>query len=375
MVKIDDMKVLLVLSNCDQTGMTTHTLDLAEALLNNGVEVKLLVGYMPGNNDVSDRLFERFKATGAEITPFYLPKKRTRVDMIRGGISLVVKLLCAKANVVHIQSPYLSWAPWLLRKKFISTLHVNDLVKCFFYKNATRLIAISRETKEYAMRVFGYNESDISIVNHGVSNRFRAVLSENEIQKVRRNLGLPTDKLIILLVGSIERRKGQDILLKAVYNLPESCRNRIHVVLLGSIKSTSESTRKWLDESIESTGTRNMVSRFEYQDSALFYKISDICVLPSWLEGFGLVVIEAMLSGVLCIRTDSEGASEQISDGHTGFIFPKGDYMKLAEILENVISDDNLRRRVAAAGREYALANFTADVMARKTIDVYKQIM
>ncbi len=65
--------------------MTTHTLDLAEALLNNGVEVKLLVGYMPGNNDVPDRLFERFKATGAEITPFYLPKKRTRVDMIRGG--------------------------------------------------------------------------------------------------------------------------------------------------------------------------------------------------------------------------------------------------------------------------------------------------
>ena len=61
-------------------------------------------------------------------------------------------------DIIHIQSPYLSFMPWLLHKKFVSTLHVNDLIRCFYYKNATHLIAISRETKDYARRIFGYND-------------------------------------------------------------------------------------------------------------------------------------------------------------------------------------------------------------------------
>lgn len=125
---------------------------------------------------------------------------------------------------------------------------------------------------------------------------------------------------------------------------------------------------------IEETGTASMVSQFEYQDSLPFYKIFDIFVLPSWLEGFPLVVIEAMLSGSVCISTDSEGASDQIRHGETGFIFPKGDSCGLSAILEEVIENDGLRKRVSNQGRDYALTHFTSDVMAEKTIEVYRNL-
>lgn len=277
--------------------------------------------------------------------------------------------------MIHVQSPYLSWAPWLLRRKFISTLHVADLVKSPYYKNATHLIAISRETAEYAEKVFKYKDSDITIVNHGVSSEFAKLMKPNQIAATRHELNLPVGKLLLTLVGSIEPRKGHDILLQAVARLPKECKNKIHIVFLGSDKTENKCNSKWLKEVIARTNTADIVSHFEYQDSKLFYKISDIFILPSWLEGFALVVIEAMLSGNLCIRTDSEGAFEQIADGQTGFIFPKGDIASLTGILENIIRDDAYRLRIAENGRNHALKSFTSDFMAENTLKVYSTII
>lgn len=94
--------------------------------------------------------------------------------------------------------------------------------------------------------------------------------------------------------------------------------------------------------------------------------------MPSWVEGFPLVTIEAMLSGNLCIRTDAEGAYEPIMNGVTGYIFPKGDVGRLAQILKEIILNDELRASIAVHGRDYALSYFTSDIMAEHTLSVYK---
>lgn len=197
-------------------------------------------------------------------------------------------------------------------------------------------------------------------------------MTPTQIVESRQHLELPVNKLLLTIVGSIEPRKGHDILLKAVTLLPRECRNRIHIVFLGSDKSNNKTNTKWLNKIIEETQTRDIVSHFEYQSSKLFYKISDVFILPSWVEGFPLVTIEAMLSGNLCIRTDAEGAYEQIKNGVTGYIFPKGDVGRLAQILKGIILDDKLRTSIAVHGRDYALSHFTSDIMAEHTLSVYK---
>lgn len=364
----------MLLSRLDQTGMTTHTIDLANALVKKQHEVIVLVGYNNCPDSVARRLMERLKSSGAEIRTFHAPNGNSKARLVLSGISLVFNLLKLKGGVIHVQSPYLSWAPWLLRRRFVSTLHVADLVKCLYYKNATRLIAISRETKEFAMRVFGYKEEEITLVNHGVSMEFATRMDPARIAQARRGLGLPDDKLILTIVGSIEPRKGQDILLRAVAQLPKKCRDKIHVVFLGSDKTSDKSNNRWLEKTVAETNTADILSHFEYQDSKLFYKISDVFLLPSWVEGFPLVVIEAMLSGNLCIRTDAEGAFEQIIDSETGFIFPKGDVAKLTLILEKIILDDAFRAQIAENGRNYALNHFTSDIMADNTLKVYSRL-
>lgn len=250
-----------------------------------------------------------------------------------------------------------------------------DLVKCLYYKNATHLIAISRETKDYAMNVYGYKDRQITIINHGVSSVFAELMTREQISAKRSELYLPKDKLLLTIVGSIEPRKGQNILLQAVARLPKECLDKIHIVFLGSDKTKDKRNIKWIKKAIAQTNTANLLSHFEYQDSKLFYKISDIFILPSWLEGFPLVVLEAMLSGNLCIRSDAEGAFEQIIDGKTGFLFPKGDDAALARILEKIILDDDLRLSIAQNGRNYALSHFTSDIMADNTLKVYREII
>lgn len=364
----------MVLSRLDKTGMTTHTIDLADALSKEGINVTVCVGYVRGDK-LADELMDRLSQTGATIKKFHFPAhKSTLFSKIRSFLSLSFYILSCKGSIIHIQSPYLSWIPWILGKRFISTLHVNDLVKCFYYKKADELIAISRETKQYAIDQFGYSSSNITIVHHGVSDRYAQVLSLNERDNQRIKLGLPTDKLLLLIVGSIEPRKGQHILLQAIDELPDVIKDKIHVILLGSDKTDSHSNDNWLNEWIKKTNTSKYISRFEYADSSQFYKIADINILPSELEGFGLVIIEGMLSGNLCIRSDAEGAYDTTIDGKTGFIFPKGDFQQLSKILKEVITDDNLRKTIAANGRDYALSHFKSENMAKNTISVYRKL-
>ncbi len=367
------MKILLLLSRCDQTGVTTHTLDLSEALVALGHDVTVLVGKTKGvDAPESEMLYQKFVKTGATIVPYPLPDNSSMLGKIKSVCAIVWYLLWYRFDVLHVQSPYLSFIPWLLRRKFVSTLHVTDLVRCFYYKNATHLIAISKETKDFAKRLYGYRDEDITIVHHGVSRRFSTILSDEEKAETKKTLGIPEGKIIVGLVGSVERRKGHDVLLAAVHQMPQALREQVHIVFLSSSKDGR--TVDWLNGEIEHSGLKAQVSWFQYQPPEMFYKIFDIFALPSHQEGFGLVVLEAMLSGCCAVRSNTEGAYEQIEDGKSGFIFEDGNVGQLSGILSRLVEDEALCTQVAKAGREKALGEFTSDVMARNTVEVYNKV-
>jgi len=370
------MKIVILLSRIDQTGMTTNTLDLVSGLIKENQDVYLITGgVIEDNNPRLDSIYEEFKRLGTFIRVFKTPKgsRITRtVTSLLSVLRIMSYIIKIKPNVIHAESPYMSFIPWLMRKKFVSTLHVNDFIKSFKYKNASHLIAISKETKQYAIDLFGYKKENITIVNHGVSKSFSISMSEVEKNNFKQKNNIPLNKLLIGFVGSIEKRKGHDLLLKAVESLDRILKDKIHVIFLGSSKDNT--TRPWLDNLIESTNTTSLVSCFDYQDPKPFYNIFDIFVLPSRLEGFGLVVIEAMMSKSCAIRSDTEGAYDQINHGEDGFIFKNNDYQSLAALLKLNIEDENLRLKIARKGQEKALKKFSIEAMTKQTINVYKKL-
>ena len=363
-------KVLVILSRLDKTGMTTNTIDLCEGLSLEGNSVTLLLG--KGSEVDTVRFISRLDAVNVYVKYFSNP---LGIGKCLAVLQILWYVLMSRADIIHVESPYFSFIPWLLGKKFTSTFHVTDLVRCFYYKNATHLIAISKETKDFAKRVFGYKEEDITIVHHGVSTKFAEKMTTAELCAIKKYHNIPTDKIIMGLVGSIEKRKGHDILMKAFIMLPREIRDRCHIVFCGSDKNKDQHCKKWLLSEIEQCNLKEKITVIEYCDPMPVYKCFDLAVFPSRLEGFPLTSIEALMTGVCTLRSDVEGATEQIEDGKTGYIFRNEDVEQLSQQMIRVLKDDDLRKRLAKAGQEKAMREFSIAAMAKNTMKVYEKML
>jgi glycosyltransferase involved in cell wall biosynthesis len=108
-----------------------------------------------------------------------------------------------------------------------------------------------------------------------------------------------------------------------------------------------------------------------------YYRGLDLLVLPSrtrpnWKEQFGRVLIEAMATGVPVVGSDSGEIPHVIGDA--GIIFPEDDVVTLRETIEKIMGDEELRRRLAQAGRERVLERYTQAQIALETYQVYQEI-
>lgn len=376
------MKILFILSRIEKNGVTTHTLDLARGLVALGHELVMITGGIYGGvtHDHYTYLKEivtEFEVLGTDIRYFEIPKGNvfkksiTAIVSIRKSLSWISKV---QADVIHCQSPNTTFMPWLLRKKFVTTVHSDLLKPNIMYKNPTKLIAVSRESKDYGIRVFGAKPASVAIVLHGISKRFAEKIPEEELQLIKEKNNIPTDKIIIGFAGRITKVKGLDILIRAVdEGLSEVLKEKIHLIFLGDYFLKTD--KKWLTELIESSTIKNRISLLPFQDPQPIYQIFDIFVLPSRSDTFGLVAVEAMMSGCCTIRSNSFGAYDQITHGEDGFIFPMDNDKSLAEILKKVICEPELRDSIAKMGREKALNQFTIEAMTRNTVEVYKELI
>ena len=104
------------------------------------------------------------------------------------------------------------------------------------------------------------------------------------------------------------------------------------------------------------------------------YRVSDLCIVPSIYEPFGLVALEAMASGCLCVVADTGGLREVVPEGRSvGVRFPSRDSSALESVLSEVLADDAARAQVVAEAREHIL-QFDWGEVARRTLGVYVRL-
>jgi glycosyltransferase involved in cell wall biosynthesis len=97
-------------------------------------------------------------------------------------------------------------------------------------------------------------------------------------------------------------------------------------------------------------------------------------VLPSLAEAFGMTVLEAMASRTPVIATRVGGIPEVVHNGHNGLLVPPADTDALSDAMERIAKDSRLRRTLAEEGRS-TCAQFTWDIMAKRTIAVYREAL
>ncbi len=180
--------------------------------------------------------------------------------------------------------------------------------------------------------------------------------------------------LRLLMLGRINRIKGQEVLLEAVASMPRPMRDRIEIRLVGSAFENDERERA-LAELVKALQLDATVSVYPFvADPSHHYRWADIVAVPSKRpESLGRIAIEAMAFGRPPLVSAIGGLVEVVEDGKTGWLVPPGDVSALAQKLQENIVDPGSGRRFGAAGRQRYEALFSeaaaAEALAAVALD------
>ena len=215
----------------------------------------------------------------------------------------------------------------------------------FYRRSTTAVVAISQSVKHDIALFEGANPAAISVVPNGVDvNRFSPENRGAFRDSTRRLLGLSDAHLAVLLVGNSWGRKGLATAIRAVSG-PEQCHVRLIVVGEGEPASFTSGLPSDLAERIIFTGPKSA-------DVERYYAAADIFILPTFYEPFGLVILEALASGLPTVISACAGASEWLEDGVEAiFLRDPSDGEEARTALLAIMEDPALAGRLSSNGR------------------------
>ncbi len=206
--------------------------------------------------------------------------------------------------------------------------------------SSSHIIAISEDIKRRAREDL-HCRKDIEVIHYGLdAPRFE--------EKSRAELGIPEEPVVLIAIGRLIKRKALDNLLMALSRLEL---REVRLLIIGEgpeeghLRDLSE--RLGLSSRVEFLGPIWGERKFQYLAA------SDIFVLPSVHEGFGLVFLEAMHCGLPVIASSTGGQTDFLKDGETGFLVPVEDVDTLADRILRLTEDTALRERISRFNQEY----------------------
>lgn len=210
------------------------------------------------------------------------------------------------------------------------------------------------EANRQAYLHYGATEEQLFFCPFSVDVEFiemaRKQYTGHQREGLREKWGLPTHGPIILFVGKLIPRKHPEVLLQIAAIAGSSA----HVVFAGSGPMESELKRQAAADGLNNVTFLGFVNQSRLPD---VYALSDVFVMPSEDEPWGLVLNEAMAAGIVPVVSDHVGAHHDlISEDETGYVVPVGATDAMVTRVLSLLRDDELRRRVGAAARERSAA-------------------
>ena len=363
----------------DVGGVASHVRDLALRLSEKKFEVFVLTKKKRGRN-VKDFPFEVIEINSLiPVSNVVIPVKLNEIEKVLSSIkpdivhahhlfnptslsSLIVAHKCNIPNILTNHSAYFYDYDYLLRM-------IGFTIRPFKFvlKRVDKVIAVSEVAKKF-IRTISPN-CDIVVISNGVDcTRF----TPHGPKSFRDNIG---GDFVILYVGRIVPRKGLHILIQAL-SLIEREIPDIKLLVVGSGYGSYYMS------------ILEMIHSYNLNDKVIFlgkvmesklpevYRSADVFVLPSLFgEAFGIVILEALASGVPVIASATGGVKEIIIDYVNGLLLKRVCAEEIAKLLLELFYDNNLRKKLAINGREFVLKYYDWSVVEPKILEVYDEVL
>lgn len=240
------------------------------------------------------------------------------------------------------------------------------------FEQATHVVCVSDFTHNYMLKQ-GFRPKASSVIHNGADARVFSPSSEETVRDYRQSLGLKSDDIVLLTVGNVTERKGQDLVIRA---LAQSSTDYPQVQYLIAGLPTKKNELAALANELGVAEQVHFLGRVSNDDLLQLYNICDVFLMTSRetasgdFEGFGIAAIEAALCGKPAVVTGNSGLSEAVVDGYSGLVANPNDPDSIAEKLKILLDDPAYRLQLGKNARKRALAEQTWS----KKAEAYNQL-
>lgn len=360
------MKILLVITGLGMGGAERQICDLADGFASLGYEVK--IAYL--------------------LKPIILSPKSNKVEVVwlganKGGAAMVkalyrlIKLIkVMQPDVVHSHMFHSNVIARLARvfhstSNFVNTAHnisEGGRVRMLIYRLTNFLADTFTNVSQEAVEAFELKKAvpkNMMLVTHNGIDTERFTFFSNARKRIRGELGLE-DKKVFIAIGRFHKQKDYPNLLRSFAILCKKDKN-VHLIIVGDgeLRGQIELTIKeyCLDNNVSLLGLRSDVPEL--------LSASDVFVLSSAWEGFGLVVAEAMACERVVVATNCGGVAEVL--GNEGLLVKPNHNLELASAMEKSISfSDNKRLSMGASSRNRVIEKYSLKAAIDNWLVIYK---
>ena len=225
-----------------------------------------------------------------------------------------------------------------------------------------RVITVSNSSAEDIRRILKLPDNTLRVVHNGV-----------DIDSFQSDGSAPKEPHSLIMISSgAGHTKGVPYLLQALRSLRRQV--EVKLTIVGNDDPKSEQAGLVREYGLEALVT--FTGRIEREELARRYSTAEIAVVPSLHEGFGLPAAEAMSCRLPVIATRAGALPEVVGeDGETGILVPSADSDALAVAIKRLLGDGELRKRMGEAGRKRVQRNFSWEQAAKKTLQVYEEVL
>lgn len=352
------MRILIITYQGDISGATNSITYLAKGLASKGHDI--FVGCRE-----ESLLYKNLLGSKVKVVPMVY-KKKLDLSFIKHLKNIVkennIEIINAQSSWDRYSSVFVRWL-YRMKVKVVHTRRQTPMSMGGFFQNliyekgTDKIIAVSQGVKKDLMKL-GISDKNIEVIYNGTSKEKYDHLDPILIQSLRQKFDIKPDDFVI---GCVSRPKKQIQILEALQHIERPIK-----VIFAGLEKTPE-----LASIIEAFKVPHLVY-FEgnISDTLIlnYYKLFNVHILASTMEGLSQSLLEAMALEVPVIATAASGNLDLIENNINGLLFKDGDTLELAEKIKLLINDSDLQKRFSKAGKITALDKFSLE----KTIQNYE---
>ncbi len=344
-------------------GLELNTLRLARWLREAGWKVHLLVQ--------SGKPLEQHAGDAANTLHAFdgpgLPRKSARLRTIHKWVRQYrIQLLFVPFNKdINVASLYKRFYDGDIALVYQQHMQVGvrkrDFIHTLRYAMIDVWISPLEYLKQETMQLTRVSEDHIEVVPIGLDPRpiLDSTLTRAQARKI---LDLPADAFLIGVLGRLDPKKGQDLVIRGLAQLRQQGTVNYQVLLMGNPTiDEGDAYQRKLGELVRDLRLESLVHFRPHTDDIMqFFRAVDLFAMPSHGETYGMVTLEAMAAGVPVVGTNKDGTRELLGEGRYGYLFEKDDVDGFCKQVETVRANGSEKRKAA---QDFALTEFSKDKM------------